>query len=879
MNIRESIARLAGLLLRRRPAADFDDEMRFHLQMAEDEFRRRGMSGDAAHRAAMSQFGGVSRTVEAYGDQQSIPHVERLLQDTRYGLRSLFRTPGFTIAALLTLALGIGANVAIFSVVHAVLLRPLPYPSPDRLVALGDKAPDGAPSNEGFATVQDLRDRNRTFEAIVPIRSWAVTLVSPGGAELVPGLRVGWNFFEMLGASPALGRNFRPADDTQAGRRVVLLSDRLWRTRFGGDPGVVGRRIRLDELEFEIVGVMAPGFEPLISARYYQPADIWAPLGYDTSLRHACRSCRHLKAIGRIKPGVSFDQAEADLNAIRQQLVAEHPSDYPKGEMGIAALSDVLAGPVRPALVILLGAVAFVLLIACANVANLLLARAMNRSREMAVRAALGASRGRLIRQLLTESTLLALLGGALGTACAAALLQGLAQIAPVALPRAGSVAIDPPVLAFALVLSVATGIIFGLIPALRVSSQRPQGTLVRDHRTASASLGTRHVLVVADVALALVLLTGAGLMLRTIGHLMHTSPGFDARNVLTFQFSPGGPAYGEPAAIVALQDRLLERLRALPGVESAAIAGQIPMGGNGDSWGFHIEGREPLNPADSPSVERYSVTPDYFAVMRIPLRRGRRITGEDTRRSMPVIVISEATAALWGGEDPIGRRVRIGGDDAPWKTVVGIVGDVRHAELTERPRAQMYLPQQQVTDAFLVATLRTRGERPEVLALSVRNVVKELDPSVPVFAVATLEDLVARSFDDRRFVMRVLASFAGIALLLAGIGLYGVIAFVVSARTREVGLRVALGAKPRDILRLVLGTGLRSVTIGLLVGLSGAVLVTSALESLLVGVPRTDPLSFGASVAVLAIVAVLAHLVPALRALRVDPAIALRAD
>jgi putative ABC transport system permease protein len=879
VNIRQGLTRLAGLVLRRRPAVDFDDEVRFHIEMAENEYRRRGMSPEAAHRAAMAQFGGLSRTREAYGDQQTVPHVERLIQDTRYGLRSLLRTPGFTIAALLTLALGIGANVAIFSVVHAVLLRSLPYPSPDRLVALGDKGPDGAPTNIGFATVHDLRERNRTFAAVVPIRSWAVTFVSASGAELVPGLRVGWNFFEMLGVSPALGRSFRPADDTQAGRRVVLLSDRLWRTRFGGDRGVIGRRIRLDDLEFEVVGIMPAGFEPLISARYYQPADLWAPLGYDTTLSYACRSCQHLKAIGRIKPEVSFDQAEADLNAIRQQLVAEHPTEYPKGAMGIAALSDVLAGPVRPALLILLGAVAFVLLIACANVANLLLARAMNRSREMAVRAALGASRGRLIRQMLTESTLLGVLGGALGLAMAAALLQSLAQIAPVALPRAGSITIDMPVLAFALVLSVATGIVFGLIPALRVSSLRPQGTLVRDHRTASASLGTRHLLVVADVALALVLLTGAGLMLRTIGRLMQTSPGFDARNVFTFQFSPGGPAYGDAAAIVALQERLLERLRALPGVERAAIAGQIPMGGNGDSWGFHIEGHEPLNPADSPSAERYSVTPDYFDVMRIPLRRGRRITDEDTSKSMPVIVISEAAAALWGGDDPLGRRVRIGGPDSPWKTVVGIVRDVRHTQLTEPPRPQMYLPQQQVTDAFLVATVRTRGERPEALAPSVRNVVKELDPTVPVFAVAPLEDLVARSFDDRRFVMRVLASFAGIALLLAGIGLYGVIAFVVSARAREVGVRVALGAQPRDIIRLVLGTGLRSVTIGLAVGLAGAWLLTSSLESLLVGVPRTDPLSFGASVAVLAIVAVLAHLVPAMRALNVDPAIALRAD
>jgi putative ABC transport system permease protein len=879
MNIRESIARLAGLLLRRRPAAAFDDEMRFHIQMAEDEFRRRGMSADAAHRAAMSQFGGVSRTVEAYSDQQSIPHVERLLQDARYGLRSLLRTPGFTIAALLTLALGIGANVAIFSVVHAVLLRPLPYASPERLAMLGDRTPAEDVSNIGFATLQDLRDRNRTFASIAAIRSWAVTLVSADGAELVPGMRVSWNFFEILGVNPALGRNFRPADDTQAGRRVVLLSDRLWRTRFGGDPGVVGRRLRFDDVEFEVVGVMPADFEPLISTRYYQPAQIWAPLGYDTTLSYACRSCEHLKALGRIKPGTSISQAAADLNAIRQQLVAEHPSDYPNGEFGVGALSDILAGPVRPALLVLLGAVAFVLLIACANVANLLLARAMNRSREMAVRAALGASRRRLIRQMLTESTMLSVLGGALGTALAAALLRSLAQIAPVTLPRAGIVGIDTAVLAFALGLSLATGIVFGLFPALRVSSPRPGAALGNDRRTTSGSMGVRNVLVVADVALALVLLTGAGLMLRTVGRLVHTNPGFDARNVFTFQVSPGGTAYREDAAVVAFQGRLLERLRALPGVESAALAGQIPMGGNGDRWGFHIEGREPANPAESPSAERYSITPDYFGVMRIALLRGRGIVDSDTSRTMPVIVISETAAQLWGGEDPLGRRVRIGGPDSPWKTVVGIVGDVRHAQLNEPPRPQMYLPQQQVTDSFLVAAVRTRTERPEVLAASVRSVIRELDPSVPLFGIATLEDLVDQSFDDRRFVMRILASFAAIALLLAGIGLYGVIAFVVAQRTREVGVRVALGAKPRDIIRLVLGTGLKSVTLGLLIGIAGAALLTSALESLLFGVPRTDPLSLGTSIAVLAAVAIVAHVVPALRALRVDPAIALRAD
>jgi putative ABC transport system permease protein len=876
--LREIGARVAGLLTRRRPGADLEKEMRFHIEMAEEQLIHQGVDPETAYRQARVQFGGASQMSEAYRDQQTIPWLETVIQDVRYGLRMWRESPAFTGVALLTLALGIGANAAIFSLVNRVLLRPLPYADADRLAMVGDRDPDGTASNIGFQTMKDFAERTRAFESIVPIRSWAPTLVAEGNAERVPALRVGWQFFSMLGVRPAFGRDFRADDDKPERYRVLLLSEGLWRRRFGADPSVVGRTVRMNDQSFEVIGVMPADFEPLLSTRFYQRAEMWAPLGYDVSQPFACRSCQHLKAVGKLRPGVSGTQALGDLNEMRRQLAAAYPDDYPAGEMAIEPLRDAIAGPVRPALLVLLGAVGFVLLIACANVANLLLARAVARTREMAVRSALGASRRRLIRQALTESTMLSVAGGMLGVGLAALLLRSLSTLAPVSLPRIEQIGIDAWVLVFTMAVSIVTGLVFGLAPALRISSFRLTAAMGADPRTSagSSSASAQRVLVAADVAVALVLLTGAALMIRTVGSLMKVDAGFNASQVFTAQFSLGGEAYSQEAAVVQLQNVLLERVRALPGVESAAIAGQVPMGGNGDRWGFHIEGRMNANPAEDPSAERYSVTPEYFRVMQIPLLRGRLITDQDRAGAMPVMVISEASAKLWGGDDPMGGRVRIGGTVGPWRTIVGIVGDVHHRDLTAEPYPQMYLPQAQVTDVFLVLAVRSSvGE--DQLAPAVRQVMRSLDAGIPIFQVAMLDTLVEASYADRRFVMRVLGAFALLALLLAALGLYGVIACTVTERTREVGLRVALGATRADVLRLVFASGARAIAAGLFGGVVAALVLARFLGTMLVGTAPTDPLSLGLAVTALGAVTLLAHWIPARRALRVDPAIALR--
>ena len=878
MTWRELMARTRGLLLRRRDAS-LQDEVRFHLQMSEEAFRRQGLDADAAHRAAVQALGGLSRVEEAYADQQSLPFFERLAQDTRYGLRTLRRSPGFATAALLTTALGIGANVAIFSIVHAVLLRDLPFASPDRLISWSEALEEESFGTIGYPTITDIRDRTQTLEGVAAFASWNPTLMVDGGAERLNAMRVTWNFLHLLGASPAVGRPFRASDDTPANRRVLLLSDRLWRRSFSADPSIVGRTITMNDVAYQVVGVMPPSFEPLISGRFYQPAEVWSVLGYDATLSQACRTCRHLRVMGKMRPGVTIDQARAELDALMVQMRAENPASYATDRMNVFSLNDVISGPVRPILLVLLGAVGLVLLIACANVGNLLLARAMNRSHEMAVRAALGATRGRLVHQMITESLLLSLTGGALGVAAAGLSREGVEQIVPAAVPRLASVSLNTPVLVFAVGLSIFTGLAFGLIPALRVSSSRLRGSLAADSRTLAPSSVSRQILVAADVALALMLLVGAGLMLRTVVHLVRASPGFDPTHVLTAQFSLVGERYREDAAVQVFQQQLIDSVRALPGVDSAALAGQIPMGGNRDSWGFHIDGRTEPNPAAAPSVERYSITPDYLRLMRIPIVRGRGITESDSATSQLVMLVSESTArALWPGGDPLGARVRIGVNAGPWRTIVGVVGDVRHADLAEDTRLQMYMPQTQFTDSFLVLTVRA-ALPPDRIADAIRSSVRTLDPKVPVYQVAPLETLVQQSFADRLFVLQVLGTFAIAGVVLAAIGLYGVIAYTVAQRTRELALRLALGADRGDVLRVVFSAGARSVTLGLILGTVGALATTRMLDSLLFGVSPIDPLSLVAGMAVLVAVAALAHAVPAMRALRVNPAVALRSE
>jgi putative ABC transport system permease protein len=879
--LKEWLARAAGIF-RRRPS-DVGAELAFHREMTEERLRRQGHSPTEAHRLAAIEVGGAAQMAEAYDDQRGVPAIESLVQDIRYGLRMLRRTPGFTAAAVLTLAVGIGANTAIFSVVDAVLLRPLPYPDPERLVAVGDRRPDGVPSSTSFTTAMDWKARSRSFERLVLMRSWQPTLVVNGEAERLPAVRVGWDYFDMMGVRPALGRTFREEEDRPDQWRVLMLSDALWRRRFNADPSVIGRTVVMNDREYRVIGVMPPSFEPLDAERFYNAsAELWAPVGYDLAYRDACRGCQHLRAFGRLKPGVSIADATSEMNAVREQMRREFPNAYEAGTVAVMPLRDAITGTVRPALQVLLGAVGFVLLIACANVANLLLARSVTRRREIVLRSILGAGRGRIVRQLLTESALLSGFGAVLGVGLAMVAMDGLAALAPVSLPRIEGIAVDGRVLAFTAMITILTSAVFGFLPAWRSADAGMQRSLSIDNRSSIGGMSrTRSALVIADLALAVVLLAGAGLMLRTVAALTHASPGFTSSGVLTMHFSLVGRAYAEDPAVVAFQERFLAAAKAVPGVESVALAGQIPFGGNGDCWGFHAQGRMKANTVDDPCVERYGTSPEYLRVMGTPLRAGRFFTESDVTSSQPVIVISESTArTIWGTDSPLGAQVRLGlADTGPWRTVVGVVADVHHEDVTAPVAPAMYTPQSQVADSFLVAVVKTPLTDPAALVGPLRDVLRSLDPAVPVYDVATLDALVAKASGQQTFVMRLLGAFAAVAVFLAALGLYGVVSYGVSQRTREVGVRVALGAQRRDVMRLVLSDGMWLVAAGITLGLVAAAAVTRYLGALTFGVSPVDVPTFSATAALLVGVALLAHWLPTRRALRVDPSLALRQD
>jgi putative ABC transport system permease protein len=878
--LKEWAARFLGTFSRR--SRDLDDELSFHRAMLQDRLRAEGHPPSEARRLAALELGGQAQIAEAYHDQRGLPVLETLVQDVRYGARVLRRAPGFTTAAVLTLAIGIGGNTAIFTVVDAVLLRPLPFSDPARLVTVGDREVDGSSSNVGYLTVAEWRERSRTFETFALMRSWQPTLFVDGEAERLPAVRVSWNYFEMMGVRPQLGRSFTADEDRPEKWRVLMLSDALWRRRFGADPAIVGRTVVMNDREYRIIGVLPPGFEPLDAAKYYAPAEVWAPVGYDATTRDACRGCRHLRAFGRLQAGVTIDEAAAEMNAIREQQRRESPKDYDQGSIAIVPLSEAITGDVRFGLQVLLAAVGFVLLIACANVASLLIARSVVRQRELVLRTVLGAGRSRIVRQLLTESAMLSALGGLLGVMLAILAVRSLALIAPVELPRLDSATIDGRVMSFVAGLTIFSGLLFGITPAFRAGrSSAPQALAIDSRTSAGAPSRTRDALVVVDLALAMVLLAGAGLMLRTVAELTRADPGFNATRVLSLQFSLVGKAYAEDPAVLAFQDAFLERARAQPGVESVALAGQIPFGGNFDCRGFHAKGRMKANTVEDPCIQNYGITPDYLRVMGIPLRSGRFFDERDSAKSQPVLVISEATAReVWGGADPVGSEVRIGSaDEGPWRTVIGVVGDTHHDDLTGELTPAMYMPETQFTDSYLVAVVKAATNDPEALAGPLKDVLHRLDPTVPVYDVARLDTLVDKAGAQHVFIMRLLSGFAGVAVLLASIGLYGVVSYTVAQRTRELGIRVALGARRVDVVRVVLSRGVVLLLSGLGAGLAAAVVATRYLGTLVFRVSPMDPATFTSAVLLLCGVAVVAHLAPLRKALRVDPVIALRQE
>ena len=803
-----------------------------------------------------------------------------MMADLRYAVRMLAKSPAFTAVAILTLALAIGANSAIFSVVNAVLLRPLPYPQSEQLVRVFGKQPqlDLAPSSP--ANFLDWRAENEVFTHIATWVGQGFNLTGTDKPERVIGARVSFDLFRLLGVQPALGRDFAAEEDGDGGERVVILSYDFWQRRFAGDPSAIGRTITLSDQAYTIVGVMPRGFA-FPSPR----AQIWTPVAFNPAER-ATRDTNFIEVVARLKPGVSLEQARANMSAVAQRQAERYPQTNSGLGVTVVSLQEHMVGNVRPMLVVLLGAVAFVLLIACANVANLLLGRAAARQREMAIRSALGASRSRVVRLLLTESVLLAVLGGAIGLLLAGWSLDLLLSLMPADLPFVAEIGVNRTVFLFTAAVSVLTGILFGLAPAWQVSKSDLNEGLKESGRGGSGG-PRRHriraLLVISEVALSLVLLIGAGLMIRSFARLLAVDPGFKADHVLTAFVSLPASKYSERQAQVAFFDRLLERLRNVPGVNAAGIVTNIPLYG-GSSTGFDVDGRPEALPGQRPMTDYRLTSPDYFTSMGMRLVKGRAFSHHDNESAPGVVIINETLAARYfAGEDPIGKRLNLSGDPEDRREIVGVIADVRNYGVDAEVKPEVYVPFLQSAPEYLASqtsamTIVVRSAiDPTGLAAALREQVQALDKDQPVSAIKTMERYLAESMLPRRFSMLLLGAFAGLALVLAAVGIYGVIAYTVTQRTREIGIRIALGARGGDILRLVFSNAIATTVVGVGIGLGAAFALTRLLQSLLYQVTATDPIVFATIPLLLFAVAAIATYLPARRAMKVDPITALR--
>ena len=871
------------LLRRRHFEREMAEELAFHQDQVESELREDGLPSEDARFAASRRLGNTAKINEELHDVVGFT-MEGFVRDIRYAFRQLGRAPGFAITAIMILAIGIGAMTAIFSAVNPILFKPLPYPQPGRIVMLWERHTDGSPWFVNFGTFHGLEARTQTVDALAVMKPWQPSMIGSGLPERFEGQRVSSNYFRALGVSPVLGRDFEAADDQHNGPRVALLSDTLWRRRFGNDPAIVGRSVTLDGDLYTVIGVMPAGFENVLAPT----AELWAPLQYDPSLPPDSREWgHHLRMVGRLRPGVTRARATGELDVLIQRLGQVFAKGYnesggPPSGMIVNSLQSDVTRDVKPALLAVFGAVGLVLLIACVNVTNLLLARGAQRRGEFAMRAALGASRKRLMCQLLTETLLLAVIGGLCGLGVAELGIRALVALSPPGLPRVHDIALDGAVFVFALALTAIVALAVGLVPAMQTKRSDLNLTIQPSTRvTAGSHPMMRRGLVVAEVALALVLLVSAGLLLRSLQRLFSVDPGFDGSHLLTLQVQESGHAYDSDANRLRFFARALEAVRAVPGVESAAFTAQLPLSGDYDVFGVQFE----IDPAHEEGGFRYAVTPEYVQTMRIPLRRGRLLNERDTTGTPTAVLINESFAKRkFGDADPIGRRVRLGPDvghaDKPWATIVGVVGDVKQQSLALEAGEAFYVPTTQWpwADDVLSLVVRTRGDA-AALAPAIRSAIWSVDKDQPVVRVATMESLLAVSEAQRRFALIVFEAFALVGLLLAATGIYGVLSGSVSERMRELGIRAALGASRRDILGLVVKQGMRLTGLGVLLGLVGAVLASQALITLLFGVSRFDPITYAGVVLLLLVVAAIACWVPASRASNVDPAITLRAE
>ena len=804
--------------------------------------------------------------------------METLRKDIAYGVRTLIKSPGFTAVAILALTLGIGANTAIFSVVNSVLLHPLPYSDSGRLMQLWEekasKVRNEIPAS--YPNFADWRDQNSVFEHVVAYSDWTFNLTGSGEPERIRSAIVSPAFFSALGITPLRGRVFLPGEDERGKDLVAVIGESLWQRRFDSDPNIVGRSINLNDKSFTVIGVIARGVQAPLQS---DEIELWAPVSHGFALNN--RYGHYLNVIARLKPDVTTQQAQTEMNTIATRLQQQYPESNKELGVRVVSLGEQIVGNSRTSLLVLLGAVVFVLLIGAANVANMLLARAAARQKEMAIRTALGAGRWRIVRQLLTESMLLSLTSGTLGLLVALWGIDLLVALSPADLPRVKEVTIDIRVLGFTLAISVLTGILFGLLPALQASRPNLNERLKAGGRSATTGVirqRLRGFLVIAEIALSLVLLVGAGLLIRSFLRLQSVNPGFNSTNVLTMQLDLSGPKYETGAQVIAFNHQLLERLTQLPEVQYASTRSFVPIADDASFayLQFNVEGRQDVS--EAPVAFYNAVSPDYFQTMMIPQLKGRGFSERDLRGSQNVAIVNATLARRYFAEDPIGRRISL--EDNPkeedWVTIVGVVADTKPRELRSEPVAELYMPYAQQPEPGMSLMIRYRNGANGVAA-AVRNEVLALDKDQPVYSIRTLDSVLSESVAGPRFRTLLLGAFAVVALILAGVGIYGVIAYAVSQRTQEIGIRMALGARATDVLKMVLNHGMKLILIGVAIGLAGAFALTRLLTTLLFGVTPTDAATFATVSVGLIVVALFACFIPARRATKVDPLVALR--
>jgi len=886
--MRRFLAKLANLFRGRSAERELAREVESHLAMLEEEFGRRGLSAEEAKLAARRTYGGVEQAKELHREARSFLWIENLGKDLRYGARSLLRTPGFTAVAVIALALGVGANTAIFGVVNAVLLRPLAYKDADRLVTVLHNG-SGPVATANYI---DWRDQSHSFEAMGAADYWRPNLTNTDRPEHLYGLKVTQNMLPLLGVQPLLGRLFIAGEDQEGAEREVILSYRLWRRRFNGDGDVVGKLITLNGEAYTVVGVMPPTFH--FAPFWATHSELWVPDAFGDSIHE--RIGNHLRVFARLKPGVTLAQARAEMATISGRLEKEYPAT--NRAVLVTPLKENVVGKIEAPLLLLLGAVGFVLLIACANVAHMLLARTSDRQKEIAVRVALGAGRGRVMTQFLTENLLLAALGGGAGLLLALGGTRALVVLSPTYIPRVEMVGIDSHVVLFLLCVTVLTALAFGLMPAMHAAAGNLSDSLKEGGRGDSDGIRRnrmRSFLVASEIALAFMLLIGAGLMIRSFFALESIDPGFNPHNVLSMVVSVAGTKEAEPARRAIFYRELLRKIGTLPGVDSVGAINHLPLAG--DLWdrGFEIEGRPTPRPGEGPDAVYRIVMPGYFQAMRLPLRRGRTIGLQDDARSPGVVIINERAAReYWPTEDPIGQRITIPDKEkgeSTTLTVIGVVANARQYYWASDPDPEMYLAALQSPDflgdnagslgahmTYITLVVRTNGD-PADLEHAIEKTVWSFDRNLPISEVSSMERVVADANAQPRFEMLLLAAFGAVALLLAAIGIYGVTNYSITRRTREIGIRMSLGASRADVLRMVGLQALIQALTGTAAGIGGAVVLAKLMTKMLYGVQPTDPVTFGVVATVLGIAALLATYAPARKAIQIEPMVALRSE